>query len=102
VVGHSHYFRAMLGVDFKFSNCEVWRASFDPSEKDPKRRWTNLERLCGSSTAKPTFGAEGPDAWSSSNGHDAAALGSRDIDSSDNHNDPDAAGRASKQKNPVQ
>jgi broad specificity phosphatase PhoE len=63
VVGHSHYFRAMLGVDFKFSNCEVWKATFDPQATDPTRRWTNLERLCGSSTAKPTFGAEGPDAW---------------------------------------
>lgn len=63
VVGHSHYFKAMLGVDFKFSNCEVWRCLFDANETDPKRRWTSLERICGSSTAKPTFGHEGPAFW---------------------------------------
>ena len=67
VVGHSQYFRAMLGVDFKFSNCEVWKAKFDPNEPDAKRRWTDLERLCGSSTAKPTFGLEGPTAWAHNN-----------------------------------
>ncbi|KAH9261149.1 hypothetical protein BASA81_000853 [Batrachochytrium salamandrivorans] len=64
VVGHSHYFREMLGVGFKFSNCEVWRSTFVPRETGVNR-WTNLERVCGSSTAQATFGAEGPDAWSS-------------------------------------
>lgn len=32
VVGHSQYFKAMLGLPFKFGNCEVWRLDFDPSD----------------------------------------------------------------------
>jgi broad specificity phosphatase PhoE len=66
VVGHSHYFRTMLGIDFKFSNCEIWKARFNTDyleSTDPRKRWSDLVRLCGSSTAKATFGAEGPDAW---------------------------------------
>eukprot|EP00566_Odontella_aurita_P022095 CAMPEP_0113575566 /NCGR_PEP_ID=MMETSP0015_2-20120614/27771_1 /TAXON_ID=2838 /ORGANISM="Odontella" /LENGTH=236 /DNA_ID=CAMNT_0000478823 /DNA_START=94 /DNA_END=801 /DNA_ORIENTATION=+ /assembly_acc=CAM_ASM_000160 len=31
VVGHSQYFKAMLGLPFKFGNCEVWRLEFDPN-----------------------------------------------------------------------
>ena len=67
VVGHSHYFRHMLGVDFKFSNCEIWKVKFFPEHvesADAKLKWSQLERICGSSTAKATFGAEGPEAWS--------------------------------------
>jgi len=67
VVGHSHYFRHMLGVDFKFSNCEVWKAKFLPAfveDADARKKWPTIERICGSSSAKATFGAEGPDAWS--------------------------------------
>lgn len=62
VVGHSHYFREMLGVGFKFANCDVWRSTFVPRETGV-HRWANLERVCGSSTAQATFGAEGPEAW---------------------------------------
>jgi broad specificity phosphatase PhoE len=29
VVGHSQYFKAMLGLDFKFRNCDVWQVQFD-------------------------------------------------------------------------
>jgi broad specificity phosphatase PhoE len=29
LVGHSQFFKAMLGVDFKFGNCEVWKVHFD-------------------------------------------------------------------------
>lgn len=32
IVGHSQYFKAMLGLDFKFGNCDVWQVSFDPSK----------------------------------------------------------------------
>jgi len=67
VVGHSHYFRHMLGIDFKFSNCEIWKVKYHPEaveSVDPTQKWSNLERICGSSTSKATFGAEGPDAWS--------------------------------------
>lgn len=34
IVGHSQYFKAMLGLDFKFRNCDVWQVDFDPSRKD--------------------------------------------------------------------
>jgi len=29
VVGHSQYFKAMLGLDFKFRNCDVWQVQFN-------------------------------------------------------------------------
>lgn len=32
LVGHSQFFKAMLGLDFKFGNCEVWKVDFDPSK----------------------------------------------------------------------
>jgi hypothetical protein len=32
IVGHSQYFKAMFGLDFKFGNCDVWQATFDPSK----------------------------------------------------------------------
>eukprot|EP00978_Attheya_sp_CCMP212_P014328 scaffold36408_cov53-Attheya_sp.AAC.1 len=31
VVGHSQYFKKMLGLSFKFGNCDVWELQFDPS-----------------------------------------------------------------------
>jgi len=31
IVGHSQYFRSMLGLDFKFGNCDVWQLQFDCS-----------------------------------------------------------------------
>jgi broad specificity phosphatase PhoE len=31
IVGHSQFFKAMLGLSFKFGNCEVWELTFDPS-----------------------------------------------------------------------
>jgi len=30
VVGHSQYFKSMLGLDYKFGNCDVWELKFDP------------------------------------------------------------------------
>jgi len=33
IVGHSQFFKAMLGLSFKFGNCEVWELVFDPSLK---------------------------------------------------------------------
>jgi broad specificity phosphatase PhoE len=32
LVGHSQYFKAMLGLDFKFGNCDIWQLTFDPSK----------------------------------------------------------------------
>jgi broad specificity phosphatase PhoE len=34
VVGHSQYFKAMLGLDFKFGNCDVWQVQFDGNGSD--------------------------------------------------------------------
>lgn len=30
VVGHSQYFKSMLGLDYKFDNCDIWELKFDP------------------------------------------------------------------------
>lgn len=32
IVGHSQYFKAMFGLDFKFGNCDVWQATFHPAK----------------------------------------------------------------------
>ena len=54
IVGHSQYFKAMLQLDFKFDNCDIWKATFHPEkfEKDngnfkTKGRgvWSDLERV---------------------------------------------------------
>lgn len=29
IVGHSQYFKSMLGLDFKFGNCDVWEVQLD-------------------------------------------------------------------------
>uniref|UniRef100_A0A7S1ZJV2 Phosphoglycerate mutase n=1 Tax=Trieres chinensis TaxID=1514140 RepID=A0A7S1ZJV2_TRICV len=29
IVGHSQFFKAMLDLDYKFGNCEVWEMTFD-------------------------------------------------------------------------
>lgn len=42
VVGHSQYFKAMLELDYKFDNCEVWCADFD-AETEPV--WENVRRV---------------------------------------------------------
>lgn len=34
VVGHSLHFKTMLGVNFKFNNCEVWESKFDPKRQE--------------------------------------------------------------------
>ena len=35
VVGHSLHFKSMLNLSFKFKNCEVWVAQFDPKRVSP-------------------------------------------------------------------
>ena len=37
VVGHSLHFKHMLNVSFKFKNCEVWVAQFDPNQVSSPR-----------------------------------------------------------------
>jgi len=53
LVGHSQYFKAMLGLKFKFGNCEVWQVELDAPSKDAikekygslPRAWSGLIRL---------------------------------------------------------
>jgi ethanolaminephosphotransferase len=33
LVGHSQFFKAMLGLDFLFGNCDVWKVNFDLSAR---------------------------------------------------------------------
>ena len=41
VVGHSHYFQCMLGLNYKFRNCDVWRVTYDSSVG----LWTSPEEI---------------------------------------------------------
>ena len=41
VVGHSHYFQCMLGLNYKFCNCDVWRVTYDSSVGF----WTSPEEI---------------------------------------------------------
>lgn len=34
IVGHSQFFKAMLGLNFKFGNCDVWEVKFDLSKRE--------------------------------------------------------------------
>jgi broad specificity phosphatase PhoE len=88
IVGHSHYFKSMLGIDFKFANCDVWKVEFISEGSDPKERWSNLTRVCGSCSAKPTFGAEGPEAWSNKNNNSNGSSNSP-TNSSDSRSEKD-------------
>ncbi|KAG7340775.1 CDP-alcohol phosphatidyltransferase [Nitzschia inconspicua] len=55
LVGHSQFFKAMLGLDFKFRNCDVWKVKLDLSAMDRPRtidsgwalpsQWSELELL---------------------------------------------------------
>jgi broad specificity phosphatase PhoE len=53
LVGHSQFFKAMLGLKFKFANCDVWQIQLDAPEKDDApgpygvlpRAWSGLRRL---------------------------------------------------------
>ena len=58
IVGHSQYFKKMLELDYKFSNCDVWQLSFDcnfysdseecavkVNDSDLPRGWKGLENL---------------------------------------------------------
>ena len=55
VVGHSQYFKAMLGLDFKFGNCDVWEIRYgeenshsgttDDGRQRLPRKWSGLKQL---------------------------------------------------------
>ncbi|CAJ1943098.1 unnamed protein product [Cylindrotheca closterium] len=46
VVGHSEFFKAMLGLDFKFGNCDVWKLTFNYSKKGQEMEDTTSEQIC--------------------------------------------------------
>lgn len=56
VVGHSEYYKDMLGLDFKFGNCDVWKLTFDYSKlgqaNAEEEDTSSTSRIC-SSNAKP-------------------------------------------------
>ena len=51
LVGHSQFFKSLLGLDFKFGNCDVWKSDFDYSlvsgapAHQPASPWSKLEKL---------------------------------------------------------
>ena len=54
IVGHSQYFKAMLQLDFKFDNCDIWKATFHSdkfvtdngnSKTKETKVWSDLERV---------------------------------------------------------
>lgn len=79
IVGHSQFFKAMLGLSFKFGNCEVWQLNFDPSrttsqvilektddtkhgnadEYTVPRGWSKLKRLYTCNVNESTCQEEG-------------------------------------------
>ena len=42
-VGHSQFFKALLGLDYKFGNCDVMEVQFFGESEDKK--WTNLKEV---------------------------------------------------------
>ena len=47
VVGHSQHFRILLGLDFKFGNCDVWQAEFDANLERVAigSKWSKIKKL---------------------------------------------------------
>lgn len=51
LVGHSQFFKALLHLDFKFGNCDVWKVEFDgqrvetSAENVVQTKWSNLKKL---------------------------------------------------------
>lgn len=56
VVGHSQFFKTMLGLDYKFGNCDVWEVQLDHegdvietavdgSAKRKSHNWRDLKQL---------------------------------------------------------
>lgn len=43
LVGHSQFFKALLKLDYKFGNCDVWQVKFDG--KSETEKWTNLKQI---------------------------------------------------------
>lgn len=39
IVGHSHYFKSMLNLPYKFGNCDVWEVKFKPSSRSELKQF---------------------------------------------------------------
>lgn len=65
IVGHSQYFKAMLGLDFKFGNCDVWEVKFDLSKRD-RSEFVDEEKKSEDATSEAPSEAEHkiPPQWS--------------------------------------
>lgn len=58
IVGHSQYFKAMLGLDYKFGNCDVWEVKFDHAKRPEEKSKTQASSSSG------TSGTNMPPQWS--------------------------------------
>lgn len=61
IVGHSQYFKQMLGLDFKFGNCAVWKVTFDLTKRQ-KEKLEN-EATGDISDAKNSYNSVLPPQW---------------------------------------
>jgi broad specificity phosphatase PhoE len=52
LVGHSQFFKKMLGLNFSFGNCEVWKVTFDPSNLAKKSKGAAPRKLFDSKRDK--------------------------------------------------
>ena len=59
VVGHSQYFKTMLGLNYKFKNCDVWHLTYTPTSsesckdsKNPRRIKSNISIAEGAGSGK--------------------------------------------------
>jgi glucosyl-3-phosphoglycerate phosphatase len=65
VVGHSQYFRAMLGLPYKFGNCDVYEVQFDSAALSRREHSTTDTTTKGTTTTDP------PQETTTSSGSDA-------------------------------
>lgn len=42
LVGHSQFFKALLQLDYKFGNCDVWKVDFNGKASSNAEKWSNL------------------------------------------------------------
>ena len=62
IVGHSQFFKAMLGLDFKFGNCDVWQVMFDLSQRETPELDQEEKKTADTNAVSPYSGL--PAHWS--------------------------------------
>ena len=72
IVGHSQFFKLLLGLPFKFQNCDVYKVTFDPQKTKPNEpvilehdgtadecrlnpQWYDLEKLFSCNTQSSSY-----------------------------------------------